>query len=64
MRFRVALSFVEKIIKQWRETGGVSPKPHGEGQKLKPTFSRLFKTKNNIAEKRNQGRAKSNSVYA
>lgn len=29
-----------------------------------PTFSRLFKTKNNIAEKRNQGTAKSNSVYA
>ena len=29
MRFRVALSFVDKIIKQWRETGDVSPKPHG-----------------------------------
>ena len=35
MRFRVALSFVEKIIKQWRETGDVSPKPHGGGQKMK-----------------------------
>ena len=34
MRFRVALSFVQKIIKQWRETGDVSPKPHGGGQKL------------------------------
>ena len=31
---------------------------------IEPTFSRLFKTKNNIAEKRNQGTAKSNSVYA
>jgi hypothetical protein len=30
---------------------------------IKPTFSRLFKTKNNIAEKRNQGTAKSNFVY-
>ena len=30
---------------------------------LNPTFSRLFKTKNNIAEKRNQGTAKSSFVY-
>ena len=32
-------------------------------QTLKPTFSRLFKTKNNIGEKKSQETAKSNSVY-
>jgi hypothetical protein len=30
---------------------------------LKPTFSRLFKTKNNIGDKKNQGTAKSGFVY-
>lgn len=42
MRFRVALSFVEKIIKQWRETGDVSPKPHGGGQKLKMSGEQII----------------------
>jgi hypothetical protein len=28
-----------------------------------PTFSRLFKTKNNIGDKKNQGTAKSGFVY-
>ncbi|WP_396888625.1 transposase [Microcystis aeruginosa] len=34
-RFRVALSFIQKLIKQWRETGNLNPRPHGGGQKLK-----------------------------
>ena len=34
-RFRVALSFIQKLIKQWRETGDLNPRPHGGGQKLK-----------------------------
>lgn len=31
-RFRVAVSFVQKLIKQERETGNIAPKPHGGGQ--------------------------------
>jgi transposase len=34
-RFGVALSFVEKLLKQLRETGDLSPRPHGGGQKPK-----------------------------
>jgi transposase len=34
-RFRVALSFVVKLIKQWRETGDLNPRPHGGGTPLK-----------------------------
>jgi putative transposase len=30
-RFGVALSFVEKLLKQLRETGDLAPKPHGGG---------------------------------
>ena len=30
-RFHVALSFIEKLLKQWRETGDLAPKPHGGG---------------------------------
>lgn len=30
-RFGVALSFVEKLLKQQRETGDLAPKPHGGG---------------------------------
>jgi transposase len=42
LRFRVALSFVEKIIKQWRETGDVSPKPHGGGNPLKLSAEQII----------------------
>lgn len=31
-RFRISLSFVEKLLKQLRETGELAPKPHGGGQ--------------------------------
>jgi transposase len=30
-RFGVALSFVEKLLKQLRDTGDLAPKPHGGG---------------------------------
>jgi transposase len=31
-RFGVALSFIEKLLKQQRETGDLAPKPHGGGR--------------------------------
>lgn len=34
-RFKVALSFVEKLIKQEKETGSIVPKGHGGGSKPK-----------------------------
>ena len=34
-RYRVALSFIVKLLKQWRETQDLAPKPHRGGQKLK-----------------------------
>jgi transposase len=40
-RFTVALSFIQKIIKQNRTTGSVAPKPHQGGTKLKLTGEQL-----------------------
>ncbi len=37
-RFRVALSFIQKLIKQWRATGNINPKPYGGGQKLRTDY--------------------------
>jgi transposase len=34
-RFCVAKSFVQKIIKQWRETGDLNPRKSTGGQQLK-----------------------------
>ena len=34
-RFRVALSFIVKLLKQYRKTGEIAPKPFGGGVKLK-----------------------------
>lgn len=36
-RFCVALSFIEKLLKQYRETGEIAPKPHGGGGHLTVT---------------------------
>jgi len=36
-RFNVALSFIEKLIKQEKETGCIAPKGHGGGAKPKLT---------------------------
>jgi transposase len=40
-RFGVALSFVEKLFKQLRETGDLAPKPHGGGPKPKLSAEQL-----------------------
>jgi transposase len=34
-RYRVALSFIVKLLKQWGETKDLAPKPYRGGQKLK-----------------------------
>ena len=36
-RFCVAKSFIQKLLKQYRETGKIDPKPHGGGKKLTAT---------------------------
>jgi transposase len=40
-RFRVATSFVEKLLKQLRETGDILPKPHAGGPKPKLNEAQL-----------------------
>jgi len=40
-RFGVALSFVEKLFKQLRETGDLAPKPRGGGPKPKLSAEQL-----------------------
>jgi transposase len=34
-RFRVSKSFITKLLKQYRKTGDIAPKPHGGGTPLK-----------------------------
>jgi len=34
-RFNVALSFIYKLLKQYRETGNIEPLPHGGGVQFK-----------------------------
>lgn len=50
-RFRVALSFIQKLIKQWRETGNLNPKPHGGGQKLKFSSEQIILLGDLVQEK-------------
>jgi transposase len=40
-RFRVATSFIIKLLKQYRETGKIEPLAHGGGAKLKVTPEQL-----------------------
>lgn len=40
-RFTVALSFIQKILKQYRSTGSIEPKQHGGGTKLKLNSEQL-----------------------
>jgi transposase len=40
-RFRVDKSFIIKLLKQYRETGDIAPKPHGGGHQLKLNPSQL-----------------------
>ena len=41
-RFNVALSFVVKLLKQYRATGEISPKPFNGGVKLKLSLENLL----------------------
>lgn len=41
LRFDVALSFIVKLLKQYRETGEIAPKPFNGGVKLKLTPEQL-----------------------
>ena len=41
-RFRVALSFITKLLKQYRETGDIAPKPNRGGVKLKLNREQLI----------------------
>jgi transposase len=50
-RFRVALSFIQKLIKQWRETGNLNPKSHGGGQKLKLSSDQIILLGDLVKEK-------------
>lgn len=35
LQFGVALSFLQKLLKQYRQTGEIAPQPHGGGGQLK-----------------------------
>lgn len=50
-RFNVAKSFVQKLLKQWRETGDLTPKPQGGHKKLKVSPSQLILIGDWIEEK-------------
>jgi transposase len=40
-KFSVALSFIQKLLKQYRSTGDIAPRPHGGGVQLKLTPEQL-----------------------
>ena len=40
-RFSVTLSFLQKLLKQYRLTGNIAPRPHGGGGELKLTTEQL-----------------------
>lgn len=40
-QFGVALSFLQKLLKQYRQTGDIAPQPHGGGGQLKLTPEQL-----------------------
>jgi len=39
--FCVSLSWIEKLLRRWRETGSIAPKPHGGGRQAKITGKKL-----------------------
>jgi transposase len=41
LQFGVALSFLQKLLKQYRQTGDIAPQPHGGGGQLKLTLEQL-----------------------
>ena len=40
-RFDVSLTFVERLLRRWRETGSIAPKPNGGGRRAKVTGTTL-----------------------
>ena len=48
--FGVSLSWVESLLRRWRETGSVLPKPHGGGRQAKITGKTLDRLKTLVAE--------------
>ena len=49
-KFNVALSFVCKILKQWRETGDINPLPHGCGSSMKLSADQIIIVGNIVKE--------------
>ena len=55
-RFRVSLSFVEKLLHQQRTTGSIAPRPHGGGRKRRidaehePVLLRLIEARNDATD--------------
>ena len=48
--FGVSLSWVEKLLRRWRETGSIAPKPHGGGRQAKITGKKLERLKALVEE--------------
>ncbi len=48
--FGVSLSWVESLLRRWRETGSVLPKPHSGGRQAKITGKTLDRLKTLVAE--------------
>lgn len=48
--FEVALSFIVKLIKRYRETGNIAPQPFRGGVKLKLTSDQLVSLSELIAD--------------
>jgi transposase len=55
-RFRVSLSFVEKLLHQHRTSGSIAPRPHGGGQRRRidpehePVLLRLIDARNDATD--------------
>ena len=50
-RFKVAKSFVQKLIKQWRETGDLNPKKPPGGKRLKLSPAQIILVGDWVEEK-------------
>lgn len=48
--FGVSVSWVEKLLFRWRQTGSVSPKPHGGGRQANITGKKLDRLKTLVEE--------------
>jgi len=48
--FCVSLSWIEKLLRRWRETGSIAPKTHGGGRQAKITGKKLERLKALVEE--------------